>query len=135
MTGKMVLGNVAIAEAALESGIEVVTGYPGTPTSELISYLSEIVIRDKLPVYVEWSVNEKVALDVAAAAARAGKKALVTMKMAGLNVAAGTLINVAYTAQGVLSLEIQETFGYADYIYDDTVIVVSTTRLRSGIKS
>ncbi|OHD27962.1 MAG: hypothetical protein A2Y38_04070 [Spirochaetes bacterium GWB1_59_5] len=93
---KLVLGNAAIAEGALESGVEVVTGYPGTPSSELIQYLAEVVIDEQLPTYVEWSINEKVALDVAVAASWSGKRALVTMKMAGLNVAADTMINVAY---------------------------------------
>lgn len=93
---KLLLGNEAIAEGALESGVEVVTGYPGTPSSEVITYLAGKVKRERLNVYVEWSVNEKVAIDVATAAAWAGKRALVTMKMAGLNVASDTLINVAY---------------------------------------
>jgi indolepyruvate ferredoxin oxidoreductase alpha subunit len=96
MTQKLALGNAAIAEGALESGVEVVTGYPGTPSSELIQYLAEIVIAEQLPTYVEWSVNEKVAMDVAVAAAWGGKRTLVTMKMAGLNVASDTLINIAY---------------------------------------
>jgi indolepyruvate ferredoxin oxidoreductase, alpha subunit len=96
MARKLVLGNAAIAEGALESGVEVVTGYPGTPSSEVIQYLSDRVIEEDLPTYVEWSVNEKVAIDVASAAAWAGKRAMVTMKMAGLNVASDTLINLAY---------------------------------------
>ena len=96
MNKKFVLGNAAIAEGALESGVDVVTGYPGTPSSELIQYLAELVVKENLPTYVEWSINEKVALDVATAAAWAGKRALVSMKMAGLNVASDTLINIAY---------------------------------------
>ncbi|UCF96185.1 MAG: 4Fe-4S binding protein [Spirochaetaceae bacterium] len=112
MVRKIVLGNAAIAEAALASGVDVVTGYPGTPTSELIPCLTEIVLAEKLPVYVEWSVNEKVALDVAVAAAWAGKRALSIMKMAGLNVAADTLINVAYKGvSGALVLYVADDPG------------------------
>lgn len=112
MARKIVLGNAAIAEAALASGVDVVTGYPGTPTSEVIPHLCEIVLAEKLPVYVEWSVNEKVALDVAVAAAWAGKRALSTMKMAGLNVAADTLINVAYKGvRGALVLYVADDPG------------------------
>lgn len=110
MAEKLVLGNSAIAEGAMESGVEVVTGYPGTPSSELIQYLSERVIDEGLDTYVEWSVNEKVAIDVASAAAWAGKRAMVTMKMAGLNVASDTLINIAY--KGV-------TGGFVIYVSDD----------------
>lgn len=110
MAKKLVLGNAAVAEGALESGVDVVTGYPGTPSSELIEYLSDIVRKEKLPTYVEWSVNEKVAIDVAAAAAWAGKRAMVTMKMAGLNVASDMLINLAY--KGVKG-------GFVLYVADD----------------
>jgi len=92
---KLLSGNEAVAEGALESGVEVVTGYPGTPSSELIPFLADIVKKENLKVYVEWSVNEKVAFDIATAAAWSGKRVLVTMKMAGLNVASDTLINIA----------------------------------------
>jgi indolepyruvate ferredoxin oxidoreductase alpha subunit len=92
---KLLSGNEAVAEGALESGVEVVTGYPGTPSSELIPFLADIVKKENLKVYVEWSVNEKVAFDVATAGAWSGKRALITMKMAGLNVASDTLINIA----------------------------------------
>lgn len=110
MARKLVLGNAAIAEGALESGVDVVSGYPGTPSSELIQYLSDRVIEAGLSTYVEWSVNEKVGIDVASAAAWGGKRALVTMKMAGLNVASDTLINLAY--KGVKG-------GFVIYVSDD----------------
>ena len=95
MIKKLLSGNEAVAEGALESGVEVVTGYPGTPSSELIPFLADIVKKENLKVYVEWSVNEKVAFDIATAAAWSGKRVLITMKMAGLNVASDTLINIA----------------------------------------
>lgn len=110
MIKKLLLGNEAIAEGALESGVEVVTGYPGTPSSELIPYLVEIVKKEDLRIYIEWSINEKVALDIATAATWAGKKVLVTMKMAGLNVASDTLINIAN--KGVIG-------GMVIYVADD----------------
>lgn len=91
---KLLSGNEAVAQGALESGVEVVTGYPGTPSSEVIPFLAGIVKKEELKTHVEWSVNEKVAFDIATAAAWAGKKSLVTMKMAGLNVASDTLINI-----------------------------------------
>jgi indolepyruvate ferredoxin oxidoreductase alpha subunit len=92
---KLLSGNEAVAQGALESGVEVVTGYPGTPSSEVIPYLAHIVKKENLRVHAEWSVNEKVAFDIATAAAWSGKRSLVTMKMAGLNVASDTLINIA----------------------------------------
>ena len=95
MINKLLSGNEAVAQGALESGVEIVTGYPGTPSSELIPFLADIVKKENLEVYVEWSVNEKVAFDVATAAAWSGKRVLITMKMAGLNVASDTLINIA----------------------------------------
>ena len=94
MIKKLLSGNEAVAEGALESGVEVVTGYPGTPSSELIPFLVDIVKKENLKVYVEWSVNEKVAFDIVTAVAWSGKRVLITMKMAGLNVASDTLINI-----------------------------------------
>ena len=95
MINKLLSGNEAVAQGALESGVEVVTGYPGTPSSEVIPFLANIVKKENLKVYAEWSINEKVAFDIATAAAWSGKRVLVTMKMAGLNVASDTLINIA----------------------------------------
>jgi indolepyruvate ferredoxin oxidoreductase alpha subunit len=91
---KLLSGNEAVAQGALESGVEVVTGYPGTPSSEVIPFLADIVKKENLKVYAEWSTNEKVAFDIATAASWSGKRVLVTMKMAGLNVASDTLINI-----------------------------------------
>ncbi len=76
-------GNEAVARGALEGGVQVATGYPGTPSSEVIETLAEIA-RDH-SIHVEWSVNEKVAFDVAVGAASVGARALVTAKNAGVN--------------------------------------------------
>ena len=94
MIKKLLSGNEAVAQGALESGVEVVTGYPGTPSSEVIPFLADIVKKENLKVYAEWSTNEKVAFDIATAVSWSGKRVLVTMKMAGLNVASDTLINI-----------------------------------------
>ncbi|MBR1914512.1 MAG: indolepyruvate ferredoxin oxidoreductase subunit alpha [Lachnospiraceae bacterium] len=88
-----VLGNGAIALGALSSGVNLVAGYPGTPSSEIIETVS------KYPhdgVHLEWSVNEKAALEIAATAAYSGARALVTMKQVGLNVASDPLMSLAY---------------------------------------
>jgi indolepyruvate ferredoxin oxidoreductase, alpha subunit len=92
---ELLLGNEAIARGALEAGLEVATAYPGTPSSEIPDTLYPISLSSDL--YMEYSTNEKVALEVAIGAADAGMRALCTMKHVGLNVAADPLNTVAYT--------------------------------------
>ena len=88
----LLMGNQAIARGALEAGVKVCTGYPGTPSSDIIENLAEIA--QKMDIYVEWSANEKVALEVATAAAFSGLRAICTMKQNGLNVASDSLLNL-----------------------------------------
>jgi len=92
---KLFTGNEAIAEGVIESGVEVVTGYPGTPSTEVI--LALLLRKKELGMHIEWSVNEKIAFEIAAGAAWVGKRALVTMKMSGVNVAADSLASIAYS--------------------------------------
>ncbi len=91
----LLMGNEAIARGALEAGIGVATAYPGTPSSEVIGTLAKVA--KELGLYVEWSVNEKVAVEVAAAAALSGVRAITAMKQNGLNVALDFLANLALT--------------------------------------
>ncbi len=88
-------GNDAIAHAARVAGVRVAAGYPGTPSTEILQTL--VRIDTAREVYVEWSTNEKVALDVALGAAIAGARALCTMKHVGLNVASDTFMTAVYT--------------------------------------
>ena len=88
-----VMGNGAIALGALAASVRLVAGYPGTPSSEIIETVSKYPHEG---VHLEWSVNEKAALEVAAAAAYSGARAMVTMKQMGLNVASDPLMSVAY---------------------------------------
>ncbi|MCE4618840.1 MAG: indolepyruvate ferredoxin oxidoreductase subunit alpha, partial [Desulfurococcales archaeon] len=90
------LGNVALARGALEYGIGFASAYPGTPSTEIVEALSYAARKLKAP-YVEWSTNEKVALEAAYGAALAGVPALVAMKHVGVNVAADPLFSSAYT--------------------------------------
>ncbi|MCJ8499173.1 thiamine pyrophosphate-dependent enzyme [Desulfatitalea alkaliphila] len=90
---RLLMGNEAIARGALEAGIRVAAGYPGTPSSEIIENLARVAEQRRL--YVEWSVNEKVALEVAAAASFAGLRALCVMKQNGVNVASDFLLHLA----------------------------------------
>lgn len=91
---RLFLGNEAIVRGALEAGVALVTTYPGTPASEIGDRCYEISRQTDL--YFEYSVNEKVALEVAAGAAASGWRALCAMKHVGLNVAADTLMTLAY---------------------------------------
>jgi len=90
----LLLGNEAIARGVLEAGIGVVTTYPGTPASEIGDSISEIA-RDA-GLYMEYSTNEIVAVEVAAGAAIGSVRALTAMKHVGLNVAADAVMTLAY---------------------------------------
>ena len=95
---RFLLGNEAIARAALEAGVNVAAGYPGTPSSEIVRALSQEAKAHHL--HVEWSTNEKVATEVAGAAAFAGLRSLAAMKNAGLSVALDFLTHLSYTGLG-----------------------------------
>ena len=96
MKQEILLGNGAIALGLLEAGCQVVTSYPGTPSSEILPEVIRFVKSQNLNTYVEWSTNEKVALDNAFAASITGKRAACCMKQVGLNVAADSLMSAAY---------------------------------------
>ncbi|MGB6065084.1 MAG: thiamine pyrophosphate-dependent enzyme [Desulfomonilaceae bacterium] len=91
----LLMGNEAIARGALEAGVRVAAAYPGNPSSEIIATLAQVA--EEMGIYVEWSVNEKVAAEVAAAAAVSNMNALVAMKQNGLNVACDFLLNLNLT--------------------------------------
>jgi len=90
----MLLGNEAIARGALEAGMAFAATYPGTPSSELS--LQFFQISQESDLYFEYSTNEKVAFEVAAAAANTGVRTMAIMKHVGLNVAADALMTLAY---------------------------------------
>ena len=94
MAKQMIMGNQAIALGALKAGVNLVAGYPGTPSSEIIEFISKY--KDKTGTYVEWSINEKAAVEVAAGASYAGSRTLVTMKQVGLNVASDPVMCLSY---------------------------------------
>ncbi len=91
----ILLGNEAIARGALEAGVQLVAAYPGTPSSEVVETLLECA-RD-LGFYAEWSVNEKVAFEVAAGSAVIGSRSLTALKGAGLNVIMDMFLTLPYT--------------------------------------
>ena len=80
-----------LEEGAIEAGISLATSYPGTPATEILTYIARNFSGD-----AEWSVNEKVALETAIGASYAGKRAICSMKHVGLNVASDPLMTIAY---------------------------------------
>ena len=88
---QLLMGNEAIAMGAIQAGVNLVAGYPGTPSTEILETVAK---ENDGSIYVEWSVNEKAALEVAAGASYAGARTLVTMKQVGLNVASDALMKI-----------------------------------------
>jgi len=84
-------GDEAVALAALHAGVALGTGYPGTPSTEILEHFSAI------GGHAQWAPNEKIALEVALGGAFAGARAIATMKHVGLNVAADPLFTATYT--------------------------------------
>ena len=85
-------GNEAVARAVWETGVKVAAAYPGTPSTEMME-----VISTYPDLYAEWSVNEKVSLEVAIGAAYAGSRAFCCMKHVGMNVASDALMTLTLT--------------------------------------
>lgn len=113
------LGNEAIAHGCLEAAVDIVCGYPGTPSSEVIDTLR----MDPDRAYkVEWSVNEKVAFEEALAASWCGLRAICTMKHVGLNVAADPLMVSAYTGAkgGFVILSADDPFAHSSQNEQDS---------------
>ena len=93
MPVKLLMGNEALGLGAIHAGVNFVSGYPGTPSTEV---LETVARHNDGSIHVEWSTNEKSALEAAAGAAYAGARALVTMKQVGLNVASDPLMTLSY---------------------------------------
>lgn len=97
MAKEFLTGNQAFAHAALEAGVRVCAGYPGTPSSEVIETVAAQHAAGKAQgVHVEWSTNEKAALELLAGASYAGARTLFTCKQVGLNVASDALMSLNY---------------------------------------
>jgi len=90
------MGNEAIGRGIIEAGCSVAAAYPGTPSSEVLESLVRWKRELDHPIYLEWSVNEKVAFEVAYGASLAGVRSVAAMKMVGLNVASDPLMSAAY---------------------------------------
>ena len=89
---KLLSGNEAIARGAFEAGVDIAAAYPGTPSTEILDNIAKYK-----EIYAEWSVNEKVAFELAYGGAVGGKRSLAAMKHVGVNVASDALMTAAYT--------------------------------------
>ncbi len=93
----LLLGDEAIAQAALDAGISGMYAYPGTPSTEIAEYVQRSVMARERKLHSEWSANEKTAMEAALGMSYAGKRSMVGMKHVGLNVAADPFMNAAIT--------------------------------------
>src|SRR5512139_2292317 len=90
------MGNEAMGRGIVEAGVTLAASYPGTPASEILAAVVAFARETGAEVYAEWSVNEKVAFEVALANSMSGRRSAVSMKQVGLNVASDPLTRSAY---------------------------------------
>ncbi|GAB6097867.1 indolepyruvate ferredoxin oxidoreductase subunit alpha [Desulfatiferula olefinivorans] len=109
----LMLGNEAIARGAIEAGLAFAASYPGTPSSEIS--LNFFQISQESDLYFEYSINEKVSLEAAAAAANCGVRSMCVMKHVGVNVAADALMTLAYVGvkAGMVILTADDPFMFS----------------------
>ena len=97
MIKKLLLGDEAIAQGALDAGLSGVYAYPGTPSTEITEYIQMSKLAEERNVHRRWCTNEKTAMEAALGMSYMGKRALVCMKHVGLNVCADPFVNSAMT--------------------------------------
>ena len=95
MEKQLLLGDEAIAQAALDAGLSGVYAYPGTPSTEITEYIQHSAPAREKGIHSRWCTNEKTAMEAALGMSYAGKRALCCMKHVGLNVASDCLMNIA----------------------------------------
>ncbi|MBM4782103.1 MAG: indolepyruvate ferredoxin oxidoreductase, partial [Archangiaceae bacterium] len=95
MSQEILLGDEAVARGAIDAGLSAAYAYPGTPSTEIFESIHSQIKAHHLPIRGFWSTNEKVALEEAVGVSYCGKRAMVSMKHVGLNVAADPFMNVA----------------------------------------
>ncbi len=111
MGREVLLGDEAVGLGAVHAGLSGIFGYPGTPSTEIFEFVEQIA-KKRGDIQAHWSTNEKVAYEEALGVSWAGRRALVTMKHVGLNVAADAFMNSAVTgANGGLVLAVADDPG------------------------
>ena len=94
---KLLLGDEAIAQGAIDAGLSGVYAYPGTPSTEITEYIQMSPLARQRNIHSRWSTNEKTSMEAALGMSFMGKRALVCMKHVGLNVCADPFVNSAMT--------------------------------------
>lgn len=120
---RYIMGNEAMAKGALEAGVKVVTGYPGTPATEIVEYCLQ---GDQ--VYVEWSVNEKVALEMAMGASLCNVRSMAVMKHNGTNYATDFIMHLNFTGVrgGMVLVSADDPGANSSQNEEDTRILIHT---------
>jgi len=106
---KLLLGNEALALGAIDAGLSGVYAYPGTPSTEITTYIQNSRTAKELGIHSGWSINEKTAMEAALGMSYAGKRAMVVMKHVGLNVAADIFMNATLLAQSFDNFRFRHT--------------------------
>jgi indolepyruvate ferredoxin oxidoreductase alpha subunit len=118
-----IMGNEAMAMGALEAGVRMVTGYPGTPATEIVDFC----LKGE-QVYVEWSVNEKVALEMAMGASLCNIRSMAVMKHNGTNYATDFIMHLNFTGVkgGMVLVSADDPGAYSSQNEEDTRILIHT---------
>jgi indolepyruvate ferredoxin oxidoreductase alpha subunit len=121
MQAKFMFGNEAIARGALEAGVKVVAGYPGTPATEIVDHCASFP-----GVYAEWSSNEKHAFEVAGGACLTNQRAMAVMKHNGTNAATDYLMHINFTGvkAGLVLISADDPGGLSSQCEEDTRILI-----------
>lgn len=129
--GQLLMGNQAIALGLVEAGLRVGTAYPGTPSSEILAGINALKKELGLAIHTEWSVNEKIALEVALAASWTGLRAAVAMKQVGLNVASDPLFSAAYTGvvAGLVIISADDPGPHSSQTEQDSRLLALTAKI------
>ena len=119
---KLLLGDQAIAQGALDAGLSGVYAYPGTPSTEITEYIQDWCKRQNASIHNRWCTNEKTAMEAALGMSYAGKRALVCMKHVGMNVCADAFVNSAVTGVngGVIVLAADDPFMHSSQNEQDS---------------
>ena len=124
-------GNEAIAWALVHSDVDMVSGYPGTPSSEILTTVEKIRDTLNLPLYAQWATNEKIGFEVAYAGAITGKRTSATMKQVGLNVASDALMSASYIGNlgGMVLISADDPGFYSSQTEQDSRVFAKFARI------
>ena len=128
---KTLMGNEAIAWGLIHANVDMVSGYPGTPSSEILKTVQQIKSKLDLDLYAQWATNEKVGFEIAYAGAITGKRTCATMKQVGLNVASDALMSAAYIGNtgGMLLVSADDPGFYSSQTEQDSRIFAKFARI------